>query len=426
MTRDELSVRTQAFILAGGRGERLHPLTVARPKPAVSFGGMFRIIDFTLLNCLHSGLKRVSLLTQHQHEELHRYIRAGWIDFWDSTSAGRAPLMCLPPVAGKRYRGTADAVFSNAELLDDESEYALILSGDHVYQMDYGDLLKQHAEKNADLTIATVENPVREASSFGVVEVTETFRVTGFQEKPAKPRPMRSDPSMALVSMGVYVFKKTVLLDSLRALCGSGLGYDFGHDIIPALIQSSRIYAHNFRDQTQKVPHYWRDIGTIDAYYAASMDLVREDSPFDPYMNDHWASQATPHPILSSSAQTRNKQARLRSHPQAVRTVLSPGAEIEDGATVYESVLMPGVRVGKGAQLRRVIVEEGVQIPARFCAGFDLDSDRRQHTVTDTGVVVIAHAPSNTKRPVLPVSFNGARTRAVEIVRDADAIRATA
>ncbi len=423
-TQPELA-RTQAFLLAGGQGERLHPLTVSRPKPAVSFGGMFRIIDFTLSNCLHSGVGRVSLLTQYLHEELHRYIRQGWFDLWNSKSLTRSPLLCRAPVSGKRYRGTADAVFRNLEVLDVDSEFVLVLSGDHIYQMDYGDLLKQHVATNADLTIATVEHPLREASHFGVVEVDETFRVTGFEEKPITPIPLPSNPSMALVSMGVYVFKKRVLASSLSALCDSGLGYDFGHDIVPALIHSALVFAYDFRDKTQNAPHYWRDIGTIDAYYTASMDLVQDDAPFDPYGNDAWPSQPTRHPSLRSSDETPANPARVNTDFQVTRTVLSPGVRIDEGAIVDESVLMPGVQVGKGAQLRRAIVEEGVHIPAGFRAGFDLKSDREHHAVTPSGIVVIGQTPADTK-PVM-FSLNGARTRTARTkVNRAYAVGATA
>ncbi len=415
--------RTQAFILAGGQGERLYPLTISRPKPAVSFGGLFRIIDFTLSNCLHSGLSRVSLLTQHQHEELHGYIRQGWLDLWNSGLSKRSPLICRPPVSGKRYRGTADAVFRNAEVLDEESEFVLVLSGDHIYQMDYGDLLKQHVETDVDLTIATVEHPLEEASHFGVVEVDETLRVTGFEEKPNAPRPLPSNSSMALVSMGVYIFKKTVLLRSLHTLCDSGLGYDFGHHVVPELIRSARVFAYDFRDKTRNVPHYWRDIGTIDAYYTASMDLVKDDASFDPYANDAWPSQPTRHPSVRNPGQKRASPARMNSSCQATRTVVSPDVEVEEGARISDSVLMPGVRVGKGAQLRRAIVEEGVHIPAGFRAGFDLTADREHHTVTKSGIVIINHNPAGTRPAVLQFAPSGARTRSARTNANADAVR---
>jgi glucose-1-phosphate adenylyltransferase len=377
---------------------------------------MFRIIDFTLSNCLHSGLSRVSILTQYKHEELHRYIRQGWRDLWGTAWPDRAPLVCLPPVSGKRYRGTADAVFQNAELLNDDSEFVLILSGDHIYHMDYRDLLGKHIEANADLTIATVEHPLRDASSFGVVEVDETFRVTGFEEKPANPRPLPSDPSMSLVSMGVYVFKKTVLRGALDAICDSGRGLDFGHDVIPVLIRSARTYAYDFRDEAQGGPRYWRDIGTIDAYYEASMDLVQADL-FDPSLSDNCPLLPTRHPTTS------RLRARIQSKSRVVQSVISPSVRIEAGAQIEESVLLPGVRIGEGARVRRAIVEEGVELPAGFHVGFDLDRDREQHKVTESGVVVISETPINTEPTVLHFAFSSPRA---DQAQKQDAVRATA
>jgi glucose-1-phosphate adenylyltransferase len=360
---DRHLLRTSAFILAGGQGERLYPLTQSRPKPAVSFGGMFRIIDFTLFNCLHSGLSRVSLLTQYKYEELHRYIRVGWSDLWNRTTACREPLLCLPPLTGKRYRGTADAIFQNVNLVHSDSDFVLVLAGDHIYQMDYRALIDQHIETNAELTVAAVEYPLQDAGSFGVVQVDESFRITGFEEKPPIPCPLASNPSMALVSMGVYVFNRPTLWAALNLLCASGSGFDFGHHIIPALIHSVRAYAYNFWDKTQNAPHYWRDIGTIDAYYTASMELLRARS---------------------------QTSARINARAQVSRTVLSTNVEVEDNATVYDSILMPGVHVGAGARLRRVIVEEGVHVPAGFCSGLDVEIRGIHQTVSEKGVVVIA------------------------------------
>jgi glucose-1-phosphate adenylyltransferase len=380
------AARTQAFILAGGQGERLRPLTASRPKPAVAFGGMFRIVDFTLSNCFHSGVRQVSLLTQYKHEELHRYVRSGWSDLWNRPQGGRASLMLLPPAGGKRYRGTADAVFQNRELLQsDDSEYVLILSGDHIYHMDYRDLVRQHVEKDADVTLATVEHPLAEASQFGVVEVNRDLRVTGFEEKPLNPLSIPSRPSWALVSMGVYVFKKPVLLEALRESCEEGRGVDFGHDVIPSLIRSGRAYAYDFRDEVRDTPRYWRDIGSIDAYYRASMDLIGDDAQFDPYANDVCPSQPTRHPAVSGYAP----------------------AFLEEGAVAEQCVLMPGVRVGKGAELRRAIIEEGVHLPEGFRVGFDLQEDRRHHTVTETGVVVVSRTPVKVDPRILRFVFQG-------------------
>jgi len=396
--------RTQAVILAGGRGERLQPLTAYRPKPIVSFGGTFRIIDFTLSNCLHSGVSRVALLTQCGHNEIVQYIEEGWSDLWNHGQTGRRPLRLLPPASGKTYRGTADAVFQNRALLQDEStDYVMVLSSDHVYQMDYRDLLQQHLLTGADLTIATVEYPVRDAFHFGVVEVDDQFRVIGFEEKPANPRPMLTRPSMALVSMGVYVFRKSVLQETLERYCGTGLGYDFGHDIIPSLIHSSRTYAYNFYDEVQDAPRYWRDIGTLDGYYETSMDLLRSDSPFDPYANDGWPTQPTRHPMLQTHYQKRLSP-RLGRNCDVSGSILSAGVYVAENSSVSDSILLPGARIGKGVRLRRAIVEEGVLVPEGFEAGFDIDRDHAAHTVTKTGVVVVTQASMASKPSEMRIS----------------------
>ena len=384
--------RTQAFILAGGRGERLQPLTVSRPKPAVAFGGGFRIIDFTLSNCFHSGISRVALMTQCGHEEINRYVSQGWNALWNDGPSDREPLRVLPPAKGKTYRGTADAVFQNRSLLEDENtDHVFVLSADHVYQMDYHGLLRQHVKTGADLTIATVEYPVRDASRFGVVAIDENFRVVGFEEKPANPRPLPARPSTALVSMGVYIFRKSALLDTLEKYCGSGLGYDFGHQIIPYLIRSGRTFAYNFHDEVQDSPRYWRDIGTLDGYYETSMDLLRSDSPFDPYANDGWPGQPTRHPTLPNNIGISTSP-RMGRNCDVSGSVLSAGVHVEENSSVLDSILLPGVRIGRGVRLKRAVVEEGVHIPAGFEAGFDIEHDRMAHTVTSRGVVIVSRA----------------------------------
>jgi glucose-1-phosphate adenylyltransferase len=388
----ELS-RTHAFILAGGKGERLHPLTAIRPKPAVSFGGKFRIIDFTLSNCLHSDISRVTVLTQYRYEQIHSYVNEAWCDIWKQT-AGDYPV-CSPPGNGTPYRGTADAVLQNLELLDLDSDYVLVLSADHIYQMDYRDLLRQHVETNADLTIATVEHPLADASAFGVVQVNEALKVTGFKEKPATPDPCPFNSSMAMVNMGIYVFKKPVLLAALRWICGSELGFDFGHDVIPKLIHFGRTYAYDFRDTARNVPKYWRDIGTIDAYYAASMDLVQADAPFDPYTDRYWPASSTPHSSLLCRVSTRKNLGCLHGSARIERSVLSRDVRVDPNAVVEESILMPGVHVGNGAEVRHAIVDEGVKIPAGFRQGLRSRKDQNQFVLTESGILVI----SNTRTP---------------------------
>jgi glucose-1-phosphate adenylyltransferase len=360
---------------------------------------LFRIIDFTLSNCLHSALSRVSLLTQYRYEELHGYIRQAWSPIWNSTSHRKEDMLCLPPASGKRYRGTADAVFQNLPIIrSGEPEVVLILSGDHVYDMDYRDLLLRHAETDADLTIATVEYPLKDASHFGVVQVDNAFRVIGFAEKPLRPMPLASRPTMALVSMGVYVFKAEVLIRALSDRCNAGLGHDFGHDIIPSLISSNRVFAYDFRDENADSPAYWRDIGTIDSYYQASMDLIQQDPPFDPDFTRYPAAgeKSTP---------------RIHSRSWVSQSVVSAGVHIEDGAEIEHSILMPGAVVGKGVCLRRTIVEERVEIPAGFRAGFDLENDRLHYTVTDARVVVIGRTTHLTKKAAAGTSDRHSQIR---------------
>ena len=380
---------TQAVILAGGRGERLLPLTAGRPKPAIPFGGVFRIVDFTLSNCLNSNVGKVAVLTQYCHEELHTYIRQRWSQFWNTPGRDGQELRCLPPADGKRYRGTADAVFQNLPMiLSNRAEYVLILSGDHVYEMDYRELLAQHVETAADVTIAAVEHPLKDAMHFGVVEVNADFRVMGFEEKPRNPSALPLRPDMALVSMGVYVFNRDVLARSLMENCESGFGYDFGHHVIPSLIDTARVYAYDFRDEVKESPRYWRDIGTIDSYYQASLDFVRPDTAADHFRNGWHSRQELPDEIATT----------VCGSAHVTHSVLSPGVRIEEGAYVEDSVLMPGVWVGRGARLHRVIVEEGVRIPADFHAGWDIERDRGHYSVSPSGVVVISETPRIAKQ----------------------------
>jgi glucose-1-phosphate adenylyltransferase len=395
--------RTQALILAGGQGERLFPLTRLRAKAAVPFGGAFRIIDFTLSNCLKSGLTDVALLTQHLHEDLQSYIWQGWSEFW-IRSGERQPLVCLPPVSGKRYRGTADAVFQNIPVISPkEPQHVLILSGDHVYRMDYRELLRKHVEADADLTISVIDYPLEDATELGVVEVDEDLKVTGFSEKPSQPRSLPQRPGTALVNMGIYIFKMQTLVEALHKNCSHGFGYDFGHHIIPSLIGCARIYAYNFREEASKAPCYWRDIGTIDSYYAASMDLLRPDPPFDLNGNKDCEVIYRPGPTGNTSPLTK-LAAGLSADARLSQLVISDGVRIEGDAEVESSILLPGARVAKGVRLRRVIVGENVQIPEGLTVGWNLESDRKRHKVTPSGIVVISETPHLMKPP--PFRFN--------------------
>ena len=396
---------TQVLILAGGEGERLLPLTMFRPKPMLPFGGLFRLIDFTLFNCLNSGFTDVGVLTQHRHEELAAYIRKDWYDLW-SRSGGAEPIRCLPPASGKRYRGTADAVFQNLPVISPKKpEHVLVLSGDHVYNMDYRELLRRHLETDADVTISTIDYPLQDVGRFGVVEVDKDLKVTEFVEKPSTPELLPQRPGPVLVNIGVYVFKMQALAESLVENCDYGLGYDFGQHVIPSLIGSARVYAYDFRDKARNAAYYWRDVGTIDSYHEASMDVVRPNSSFYQYDREQ------PH----HPARDTWTEPRVSGNALVSETVLSSGVRIEDDAEIERSVLMPGAQVAKGVRIRGAIIEEGVQIPAGFTVGWNLEQDRKCHTVSPGGVVVVNCTPPS-ERPV-SLSVWRKRTAASEASR---------
>ncbi len=363
-----MSPQLPVFILAGGQGNGLFPLTLARPKPGLAFGPC-RIIDFTLANCRDSGLEDCVLLTQYRRDQLAVHVRRIW----------NREFRCASAALGKRYRGTADAVYQNLRCLEN-ARHVLILAGDHVYQMDYQKLLRRHLETEADLTLSTVEFPLNQASSFGVVEVDPPFRVSRFVEKPVSPRPLPHRPTASLISMGIYVFKVQALVEALHLHCSAGSGFDFGHDIIPTMIASRKVFAFEFRDEATGNPAYWRDVGTIDSYYNATMDLLRVQRPFDLSSGFVPRDETLPPAMVVPSARV--------SH-----TMLCDGAEVNDAAEIADCVLMPGSKVGRGARLRRVIVDEGVQIPEGFTAGWDTEVDRLSHIVSPGGVAVVSHAP---------------------------------
>jgi glucose-1-phosphate adenylyltransferase len=356
------------LILAGGQGNGLFPLTVARPKPGIAFGPC-RIVDFTLANCRNSGLNDCALLTQYRRDQLAVHIRRNW----------NREYRCLSAALGKRYRGTADAVYQNL-LCMENAQHVLILAGDHVYQMDYQKLIRMHLETDADLTLSTVEFPLSQAINFGVVEVNNDWRVRRFVEKPSAPRPIPHRPAAALVSIGIYLFKVPTLVEALHRHCYMGSGYDFGFHVVPSLIDSKRVYAFEFCDEATGGPRYWRDVGTIDSYYNAAIDLLRLPPPFDLWSDGLPRDGALAPPAISRSAHVS-------------RTLLSDGVAVDDAVEIEDCVLMPGAKVSRGARLRRVIVDEGVQIPEGFTAGWDMEIDRLHHIVSPGGVTVVSHAP---------------------------------
>ncbi|WKU18024.1 glucose-1-phosphate adenylyltransferase [Fervidibacter sacchari] len=392
--------QTLAMILAGGVGERLYPLTKVKAKPAVPFGGIYRIIDFTLSNCLHSGIRRIFVLTQHKSLPLDRHLWLGWSSLF-RTELGEF-LATVPPqqrLVREWYRGTADAVFQNIDLLSHERpKFVLILAGDHVYRMDYRAMLQFHLSKNAEVTIACTTVPIEDASRFGVMEVDENDRIIGFEEKPQKPKPLPNDPSHALISMGIYLFNtetlvRAVIQDAKR----TDSDHDFGKNVIPSLVQQgAQVFAFNIRKELPPLFHYWQDIGTLDSYYEAHMELI-SPTPLFPLHDDEWTIRTylppLPPAVLKDNAVTRcclvSPGCVIEEGAIVEHSILSPGVYVGKGTVVRHSILLHRVRVNEGCRLEKVIVDEDVIIPQGEEIGVDLERDRRRFTVTERGVVII-------------------------------------
>lgn len=396
------------FILAGGRGERLYPLTRDRAKPAVPFGGLYRIIDFTLTNCLHSGLRQVFVLTQYKSLSLERHIHLGWSIF--SPAVGEF-ISTLPPqqrITDHWYLGTADAIYQNwysveRFTLERGSPLAiLILAGDHVYKMDYRPMLAFHEEKGADLTVAVLSVPLSEAAGkLGVLAVDEERRVLRFQEKPAEPAPAPDKPGSCLASMGIYVFRPEVLRRRIEEDARDPVStHDFGRDVINRMVGEDRVYAFPFEQGNRNSVPYWRDVGTLDAYWDAHMDLVAVVPNFNLYdqtwpihtYHEPWPPAKTVHEEPGRTGMAVSSllsPGAIVSGSQVVRSVLSPGVKVNSYAYVEESVLLSGVDVGRGARIRRTIVDKGVRIPPGIEIGHNLEEDRKRFTVSEGGIVVI-------------------------------------
>jgi glucose-1-phosphate adenylyltransferase len=393
---------TLVIVLAGGVGERLYPLTKDRAKPAVYFGGPYRIIDFALSNCLNSGLRRIFIATQYKSLSLNRHIRMGWSIV--SEELGEF-IEILPPqkrVGEHWYLGTADAVYQNLYSIVRESpRHVIVLAGDHVYKMDYSRMLRFHQERNAAVTIATIEMPRSESRRFGILQVDETERVIGFQEKPWDPVPVLGSPHLVLASMGIYIFNIETLVEALEADAGQPTSHDFGKDIIPALLGHAAAYSYRFYDENKKASKYWRDIGTIDAYYEANMDLVAVNPEFNMY-DPEWPlrthqPQAPPAKFVFAEEGQRCGHALdsiispgcIVSGSRITGSVLCPNVRVHSFCTLEQSILMPGVRVGRHARVRRAIIDRDVFIPRGALIGFNAEEDRRRHTVSEAGVVVV-------------------------------------
>jgi glucose-1-phosphate adenylyltransferase len=390
------------IVLAGGAGERLFPLTKERAKPAVYFGGPYRIIDFALSNSINSGLRRIFIATQYKSLSLNRHIRMGWSIV--SEELGEF-IEILPPqkrVGEQWYQGTADAVYQNLYSITRENpRHLIVLSGDHVYKMDYARMLRVHRERRAAVTLATIEIPIADASRFGVIAIDDQERVTGFQEKPQQAASIPGSADLALASMGVYIFDTDVLVRALEADAIQPTNHDFGKDIIPALIHDVPVYSYRFYDENKKAAKYWRDIGTLDAYFEANMDLCHVNPEFNLY-DPEWPlrtyqPQAPPAKFVFAEIGQRCGQALdsvispgcIVSGSTVSGSVLCPNVRVHSFCHIDQCILMPGVRVGRHARIKRAIIDRDVLIPRGALIGFNEAEDRRRHTVTEAGVVVV-------------------------------------
>ncbi|HEY2383098.1 MAG TPA: glucose-1-phosphate adenylyltransferase [Terriglobia bacterium] len=399
--------RTISIILAGGIGSRLNPLTAERAKPAVPFGGRYRIIDFTLSNCLHSGLRRILVLTQYKSHSLQKHLRDGWSVYNPELEEYITPVPPQMRTGESWYSGTADAIYQNLYLLERSgADYALILSGDHIYRMDYAAMLQYHYRTGAELTVACLTVNVEEARSFGVMTVDEKDRIVSFHEKPESPRTIPGDSEHALASMGVYVFSMDFLSQLLlEDHSRESSSHDFGKDILPSIAGTHRVAAYRFGGSSGRVTadRYWRDVGTIDAYYEANMDLLKPTPGIDLYQGD-WPIRTYEgqHPPARSVHGISGREAEIVNCMLASGTLIVGGSlrhsilfqnvRVEERAVVEHSLLFPGVAVGEGAHLRRCIVDKHVTIPAGEKIGFDRKQDAERFTVSDDGVVVIPKA----------------------------------
>jgi len=394
---------TIALVLAGGAGTRLKSLTLKHAKPAVNFAGKYRTIDFSLTNCLHSGLRRIGILTQYKSHSLNAHIQHGWNFLRPELNEYIELLPAQQRVRNEWYAGTADAVFQNLDIIaGQEPRYVLILAGDHVYKMDYRDMLQHHIRTNATLTIGCVEVPINRAREFGVMEIDNQNRILGFEEKPARPKPLHGRSDQALASMGVYVFNWSFLRKVLqRDSEDSSSNHDFGKDIIPSLIGTAPVFAHCFRDKLTGRPGYWRDVGTIDGYFDAHMELLATRSPFELF-DSHW-------PILTYQPQhpptqfTHDDEGRpgiaidsiicdgcLISGAQVKHSVISPNVMIGGDTQIESAIILPNVEIGRHCKLRNVIIDQGCRLPAGTVIGQDQVHDRRIYHVSPGGVVVVS------------------------------------
>jgi glucose-1-phosphate adenylyltransferase len=405
---------TLGVLLAGGAGERLYPLTRDRAKPAVTFGGIYRIIDITLSNCLNSDLRRVYILTQYKALSLNRHIREGWNILGREVGEFIEVLPPMKRVSDQWYQGTADAVYQNIYSIGSEQpKHVMILSGDHIYKMDYGKMMHQHQDAGADITLATIQIDPKETYHFGIVDVDNDGRINGFEEKPRVTK-LRSplNPDKVAASMGVYIFNADVLIPVLlKDAEDPQSSHDFGKDILPKMVDDYRVYAYDFVDENKKEALYWRDVGTLEAYYEANMDVVSVSPIFNLY-DEHWPirTHQRQYPpakfVFAESGRTGTALDSIVSAGCIVsggsvkQSVLSPDVRVNSYSEVEDSILFSHVSVGRHCHVRRAILDRDVHIPEGTTIGFDAEADRQRYFVTESGITIVTRDYSLFENPV--------------------------
>ena len=393
---------TLALILAGGRGSRLANLTEWRAKPAVPFGGKFRIIDFPLSNCINSGIRRIGVITQYKAHSLIRHIQQGWGFLRGEFGEYVELLPAQQRVDAKWYAGTADAVYQNLDIIRlHDPEYVLILAGDHIYKMDYGTMIAYHVEHGADMTVGCIEVPLDDARAFGVMSVDTAGRVIKFTEKPQNPEPVPARAGMALASMGIYIFNTKFLYEQLiKDADKKDSSHDFGKDIIPAIIENNRVLAYPFRDVQNNVQAYWRDVGTVDAFWQANMELIGITPDLNLY-DDEWPiwtyqEQLPPAKFVFDDEERRGMAVDsmvsggcIISGAVVRHSLLFSNVHVHSYSTVKDCVVLPRVEIGENCHLTRVVVDKGCRLPAGTVIGADLNEDAKRYHVTPNGIVLV-------------------------------------
>jgi glucose-1-phosphate adenylyltransferase len=391
-----------AVVMAGGRGERLHDLTAHRCKPATPFGGKFRIIDFVLSNCVNSGIRQIFLMTQYKGQSLIQHVQRGWSYLRGEFGEFIDVVPAQQQIGAHWYQGTADCVYQNLELIrSHRPRYVLVLAGDHIYKMDYGPMIASHLEKGADITVGVVQVPLAKAREFGVLSVTDLNRVTSFDEKPASPNPMPGNPEVALASMGIYVFNYR-LLDQLlnEDALNQNSAHDFGKDIIPASIDKLQVFAYPFSDVKTRAQYYWRDVGTVDAYYDANIELVHIAPDLNLYDEQWpiWTYQPHQPPAKFVLDEDGRRGIAINSMvsggciisgARIEQSLLFSGVHVDERSNVFRSVVLPHVKISADCAIRNAILDEGCEVPPGMQIGVDRAADSRRFHVTDNDVVLV-------------------------------------